>query len=58
MDLYSELKNLDYDAYVKAIQVAAAISHNIDYAKTWQGARDVNIEREIVAYTLSIRRQK
>jgi hypothetical protein len=58
IDVYSELKDLDYEAYVKAIQLAAAIINNLDYAKTWKDNRDFNIEREIVAYTLSMRRQK
>jgi len=57
-DLYKELKELDYEAYVKAIQMAAALTHNIDHARTWKSERDVNIEREIVAYTLSVIRRR
>jgi hypothetical protein len=57
-DPYKELKELDYEAYVKAIEMAAALTHNIDYAGTWKGKRDVNIEREIVAYTISVIRRR
>lgn len=51
MNAYKELKELDYDLYVKAIQFSAGLIENIkndSYGKD----RDACIEKDIVSFAL------
>jgi hypothetical protein len=53
---YQELKELDYDAYIKTIQFISGLICNVEYYMTYDKEWKAYIEREIVSYTLQLKK--
>jgi hypothetical protein len=51
-DSYTELRDLDRETYVAAINIAAGVIHNITYSQKDKANPDLAIEKAMVAIAL------